>query len=71
MMKLDEMLEAVKDYWLPNKYRLDEYPILNGEKRPFSLIIPGGGYSMVCSFVEGLPFAKALNNEGYAAFVLK
>lgn len=70
-MKLDEMLQAVKDYWLPNKYRLDEYPILNGEKKPFALVIPGGGYSMVCSFAEGLPYAKALNKEGYAAFVLR
>lgn len=70
-MKFDEMCQAVRDFWMPNKYNLDEFPILEGEKKPFALILPGGGYKMVCSFVEGLPYAKALNKKGYAAFVLK
>ena len=64
------MLQAVKDFWLPNHYHLAEFPLLNGDKKPFALILPGGGYKMVCSFAEGLPYAKALNEKGYAAFVL-
>ena len=39
-------------------------------KYPAIIICPGGGYSMICSFVEGLPYAKRLNEQGYSAFVL-
>lgn len=70
-MKIDEMLQAVKDYWLSKRYKLTEFTITDGDKKPFALILPGGGYKMVCSFVEGLPFAKELNKRGYAAFVLR
>lgn len=70
-MKIDEMFQAVKDFWLPKKYQLTEFLIPDGDKKPFALILPGGGYKMVCSFVEGLPYAKELNKQGYAAFVLR
>lgn len=60
----------IKDKLRPNRYRLDEFLISGGEKRPFALIFPGGGYAEVCSFAEGTPYAKALNKNGYSAFVL-
>ena len=41
-----------------------------GAKR-FLLIVPGGGYYNVCSFVEGFPFAKRCNELGISAFVLQ
>lgn len=41
-----------------------------GAKR-FMLIIPGGGYFNVCSFIEGFPFAKRCNELGISAFVLQ
>ena len=69
-MTIDCALQAVRDYWRPNHYALKEYVIRDGEKHPFAIICPGGGYSMICSFVEGLPYAKRLNEQGYSAFVL-
>ncbi len=69
-MNFGEMIQAAKDFWRPNRYHLDEF-LVPGKKRPFALILPGGGYGMVCSFVEGLPYAKAINRMGYSAFVLK
>ena len=70
-MKYDEIFQAIKDYWSPNGYHLDEYLVKSDEKKPFALIIPGGGYQMVCSFAEGLPIAKKLNKKGYNAFILR
>ncbi len=46
------------------------FVIRDGKKHPFALIIPGGGYFTVCSFIEGVPFAKALNRMGISAFIL-
>lgn len=37
---------------------------------PFVMVIAGGGYATVCSFVEGFPTAMRLNQMGYNAFVL-
>ena len=64
-MKLAEMTQAVYDFWRPNRYGLKPYLLNDGQKHPFAVICPGGGYGMVCSFVEGLPFAKELNAKGY------
>lgn len=38
---------------------------------PFAVICPGGGFSYVGSFQEGFPYATALSQKGYNAFVLK
>ena len=38
---------------------------------PFALIAPGGGFVYVGSLHEGFPYAMALNQAGYNAFVLK
>ncbi|MBR2806963.1 MAG: alpha/beta hydrolase [Oscillospiraceae bacterium] len=70
MMKISELAEAVRDFWRPNRYKLEKYLVNDGKEHPFALICPGGGYSMVCSFVEGQPYAKELNRRGYHAFVL-
>lgn len=45
------------------------YAFTVDEKAPFVLILPGGGYGDVCSFVEGFPLAVYLNKLGYNAFV--
>lgn len=37
---------------------------------PFAVICPGGGYGVVCSFIEGVPYAKKLNEMGCSAFVV-
>lgn len=69
-MILSEYMRAVGDHFRLNRYGLKKYLIPDGKKHPFALICPGGGYSMVCSFVEGEPYAKALNKLGYSAFVV-
>lgn len=69
-MTFTECMRAAGDFWRPNRYKLKEYVIKDGKKHPFALICPGGGYGMVCSFVEGQPYAEALNKLGYSAFVL-
>ena len=69
-MTFSMMVQAAYDFWRGRDYGLKEYVIRDGKKHPFALICPGGGYEMVCSFVEGAPYAKRLNALGYSAFVL-
>jgi acetyl esterase/lipase len=38
---------------------------------PFAVILPGGGFSYVGSVHEGFPYAVAISQQGYNAFVLK
>lgn len=69
-MKFREMLQAGKDYRHKNAYELVPFLVNDGKKHPFALICPGGGYTMVCSFIEGIPYAERLNKKGYSAFIL-
>lgn len=68
-LTFSQMLEAAWDFWRPNRRGLKKYLLHDGKKHPFAVICPGGGYSMVCSFLEGEPYAKRLNGMGYHAFV--
>lgn len=45
------------------------FPVEGAER--FLLLIPGGGYFNVCSFVEGFPFAQRCRELGIASFILK
>ena len=38
---------------------------------PFALIAPGGGFAYVGSLHEGFPYAQAITERGYNAFVVK
>ena len=38
---------------------------------PFAVVSPGGGFAYVGSVHEGFPYAAAISDEGYNAFVLK
>jgi acetyl esterase/lipase len=38
---------------------------------PFAIISPGGGFAYVGSLHEGFPYAVAISNHGYNAFVLR
>lgn len=69
-MNASMILQASYDFWRGRGYALKEYLIKDGKRHPFALICPGGGYGMVCSFLEGKPYAKRLNELGYSAFVL-
>lgn len=51
-------------------YYIEKYVINDGQKHPVAVICPGGGYHWVCSFSEGMSYAKKLNRMGYSAFVI-
>lgn len=69
MKTFAEQVETVYDFWRPNRWGIKTYLLRDGKRHPFALIVPGGGYQTVCSYVSGLPFAKALNERGYHAIV--
>lgn len=60
---------AGRAYTLKRGVTLTAYVV--GEGKPFVVICPGGGYTMVAESVEGHPYAEKLNELGYNAFVLK
>lgn len=54
-----------------NRYHLnDRFVIRDGKRHPFAVICPGGAYWMVCSYIEGVPVAKKLNEFGISAFIV-
>ena len=53
-----------------NRYALKPYLVRDGQIHPVAVICPGGGYRRICSFIEGHPYAKALNRLGYHAVVV-
>lgn len=59
-MKEDQTLEACGLFFIP------------GEKNaPFAFVVPGGGFTAVCSFGKGFPVAQKLHEEGYNVFILQ
>ena len=63
--------QTLKDIYRPNRYALDERFVLrDGQTHPFAVIVPGGGYNVVCSYIEGTPIARRLNERGVSAFIL-
>lgn len=69
-LTLPQRLQAFRDITRKNQFEIKKFILNDGKKHPFAVICPGGGYSAVCSFVEGKPFAKKLNKMGYSAFVV-
>ena len=61
------MLDEQKEHVYLEAYLSDR---LQGFTRKAILVIPGGGYSGVCSDREGEPIAQAFIPYGYQAFVL-
>lgn len=59
-----------RDVFHENKYELVPFLIQDGKKHPAAIICPGGGYNMICSYVEGEPFAKQLNALGISAVIV-
>ena len=59
-------------YLDPNDERvyIDTYVAHTSSACPAMLVIPGGGYEMVCSDREGEPIALAFVERGFNAFVL-
>ncbi len=54
-----------------NRYRLDDRFVLrDGKTHPCAVICPGGAYRKVCSYIEGVPIARKLNERGVSAFIV-
>lgn len=66
-----DKMQSVKDVIRFNRYKLDDRFVINdGKPHKCAILVPGGGYSHVCSFVEGVPIAKELNKKGISAFIV-
>ena len=67
-----DIKQSIKDMMFPqNKYHIvDDYVIRDGKKHPVAFLVPGGGYYMVSSFIEGVPIAKKLNELGISAIIV-
>lgn len=67
-----DVRQSIKDiFFTKNQYKLvDDFVLRDGKKHPFALLVPGGGYEMICSFIEGGPIAKRLNAMGVSVFIL-
>lgn len=66
-----DIKQMFKDMFHKKEYELvDRYVIRDGKKHPVAILCPGGGYSMVCSCVEGTPYAEKLNSLGISAVIL-
>lgn len=59
-----------RDVFHENDYELVPFILQDGKKHKLAVICPGGGYNMVCSFIEGEPYAEALNAMGISAVVV-
>ena len=70
MEELPKNQDVARDFYHSNDYELVPYLLRDGQTHPFAIICPGGAYSMVCSYVEGDPFARKLNALGFHAFVV-
>lgn len=68
-MTLELKVRKLKDN-LFKFYHLEKYILKDGKTHPVAILCPGGGYHRVCSFVEGLPFARKLNALGYSVIVV-
>ena len=64
-------LWALRDIFGANRYELKFYPAPGKTVGPRALVCPGAGYGAVMSCFQRIPVAGALNQRGYAAFVLR
>lgn len=70
-MDIKNKIANFKDIMASDKYALTPYIVNGNDPKPFALILPGGGYGIIMSSVEGEPYAKRINEMGYNAFVLR
>ena len=67
-----DVRQSIKDmFFSKNEYRLvDDYVLRDGKTHPVAFLVPGGGYYMVSSFIEGVPIAKKLNALGISSVIV-
>lgn len=61
---------VIRDVNHPNEFMLLPFPVQDGKKHKVAIICPGGGYDMICGYVEGDPYAERLNEMGISAVVV-
>lgn len=59
-----------RDVFRENQYEIVPFLVKDGKKHKLAVICPGGGYNMVCSYIEGEPYAHALNALGISAVIV-
>lgn len=69
-MTKEMTIQAIKDFYRLNRYNLVDFSIQDGKKHRVAIVVPGGGYSCICSYVEGKPIAEKLNEKNISCFVL-
>ena len=64
--------QAGKDiFFTRNGYKIDtRFLIRDGRKHKLAILAPGGGYTLVCSFIEGTPIARKLNAKGISCLIV-
>ena len=67
-----DIKQSVKDLlFSKNSYHIvDDFVLRDGKRHPVAFLVPGGGYYMVSSFIEGVPIAKKLNELGVSAVIV-
>lgn len=68
---LDQKQSFRDNFLTPNRYQLDDrFVIRDGKRHPLAVVCPGGGYFLVCSFIEGVPIARKLNEFGISVVIV-
>lgn len=67
---LEDHIRSYFDTRRKSGYGIKPYLLKDGKTHPVAIVVPGGGYRRVASYVEGHPFAKKLNAMGYHAVVV-
>ena len=63
--------QPLKDIYRRNQYKIDDRFVLrDGKTHKCAILCPGGGYTLVCSFIEGTPIARKLNAMDISVFIV-
>lgn len=63
--------QPLKDIYRRNQYKIDDRFVLrDGKTHKCAILCPGGGYTLVCSFIEGTSIARKLNAMDISVFIV-
>ena len=62
--------EEISREWDKRDAKYIYFPNKSGKKKPYVMVIPGGGFNRQWGFIEGLSIAARLNELDYPAFIL-
>ena len=67
---LSSYLEEFRNRTRKSRYGIQPCLVKDGKPHPVAFLCPGGSYRNVCSFVEGIPYARKLNKMGIHAIIV-